>query len=69
MYQLHAQVTEYPSFWRVNFVFSATDERGRVRPYGTRELFIDRARDDMDPLAEALTALERAVKRELGPIR
>ena len=67
MYTLHISATEYPSVWRVSFAFSLVHEDGSVRPFGTKETWIERDDVDRDPLEEALTVVKRAATIELRP--
>lgn len=69
MYTLHVTVQEFPTVHRVHFHFSAVDERGKARPFGSREVWIDSTDIDEDALTTALRVLRRAVTLELRPLR
>lgn len=69
MYTLNVTVQEFPTVHRVHFHFSAIDEGGKARPFGSRTVWIDSADEDQDALTTALRVLRRACALELRPIR
>lgn len=69
MYQLHVHVSEFTGTWRVYFALSETSPEGRVTPVMSREVWLEPDPDGIDPLADSLQVLERAVRAELRPIR
>jgi hypothetical protein len=69
VYTLHVSILEFPSTWRVHFAFSRVEDNGTVRPFGTREVWIEREAEDVDPLTEALRVVKRAATLELRPHR